>query len=302
MTDRPRKNRSARDLVYVPLSVVAWTGSFALMMGAVALSVPVSWFVPFERFQTGFPKKMLASCLRLTGSRIRVDIDPAFDPERPCVYAHNHTSVLDAHIAVWAIPGVFCGLENEAHLHLPGYGWLLRMANAIPVPRAREGRYQKVAAAFRDRAARGISILTFPEAHRTLDGKVRPFRRGVFFAARDAGLPVVPVAARGMYDLLPKGTWLVRPSRIHVRIGPPIPTAGLTNEQVEDLTRTVQRIVAAWVEDGRWTAAEELAAFEARVGRAEPAPPPVAERPRTAAPPPGRPPPGVAAARSTADV
>ncbi|RMG99535.1 MAG: 1-acyl-sn-glycerol-3-phosphate acyltransferase [Deltaproteobacteria bacterium] len=265
MPDKPRKTRTARDLVYVPLSIAAWTGSFALMLGAVALSAPVSLFVPFERFQTSFPKKMLASCLRLTGSRIVVDIDPAFDERRPCVYAHNHTSVLDAHIAVWAIPGVFCGLENEAHLHVPGYGWLLRMANAIPVPRAREGRYQRIAEAFKERASRGISILTFPEAHRTLDGKVRPFRRGVFFAARDAGLPVVPVAARGMYDLLPKGTWIVRPARIHTRIGPPIETRGLTDAQVEDLARTVQRIVAAWVERGEWIAADEKAAFEARV-------------------------------------
>ena len=283
MADRPEKTRTARDLVYVPLSLAAWTGSFALMLGAVALSAPVALFVPFERFQTGFPKKMLASCLRLTGSRIEVDIDPAFDPSRPCVYAHNHTSVLDAHIAVWAIPGVFCGLENEAHLHVPGYGWLLRMANAIPVPRAREGRYRRVAEAFRDRARRGISILTFPEAHRTLDGKVRPFRRGVFFAARDAGLPVVPVAARGMYDLLPKGTWIVRPSRIHVRIGPPIETAGLSDAHVEDLTDTVRRIVADWVERGIWRPHEEIRAFRERIAAAGPEAPEGATAPRGAA-------------------
>ncbi len=268
--DHPRKVRTARDWIYAPLSLLAWTGSFAIMLFATATSALMVPFIAFERTQLWWSAPLMKACLRLTFSRVRVTYHRDYDRTRPSVYAHNHTSMLDAHIAIWAIPTVFCGLENEAHLKIPGYGWLLRMANAIPVPRARGGRYGRIAAAFRDRARRGISILAFPEAHRTLDGKVRPFRRGVFFAAREAGLPVVPIAARGMYRLLPKGTWLIRPSRLHVLVGPQIETAGLTRAQVEDLADTVWRIVAAWVERGEDVCTREIEAFSRRCAAASP--------------------------------
>ncbi len=279
--DRPRKVRTARDWIWAPLSLFAWTGSFALMLFATATSALMVPFVAFERTQLGWAAPLMKACLRLTFSRVRVDYHRDYDRTQPSVYAHNHTSMLDAHVAIWAIPAVFCGLENEAHLKVPGYGWLLRMANAIPVPRARGGRYHKIAAAFRDRARRGISVLAFPEAHRTLDGKVRPFRRGVFFAAREAGLPIVPIAARGMYRLLPKGTWLIRPSRLHVRVGPQIATAGLTEAQTEDLAETVWRIVAAWIERGEDICDQEVAAFRQRCA-------PRAKERASAAPSPGR--------------
>ena len=42
-----------------------------------------------------------------------------------------------------------CGLENAAHLKIPGYGWLLKMSNAIPV-RKGEGRLPEPGACRRE--------------------------------------------------------------------------------------------------------------------------------------------------------
>ncbi len=155
--------------------------------------------------------------------------------------------MLDGCIGLSAIKVPMCGLENAAHLSLPGYGWLLRAANAIPV-RKGPGKFAAIREAIRDRVARGISILTFPEAHRTETGKVRPFKRGVFRIARDAGLPIVPVAVRGAWRMLPKGAMTLRPALLDIYIGPPLATEGLSDKQLTIAMERIREVMIAWTE------------------------------------------------------
>ena len=126
----------------------------------------------------------------------------------------------------------------------------MKMANAIPVHKG-AGRTSRLVAAAKDRVARGISIVAFPEAHRTIDGKLRPFRRGVFFMARAVGIPVVPVAIRGLRRILPKGTLVVTPGALDVYIGPPLETTDLSDDQVGVLAETARQIIVDYLEHGR---------------------------------------------------
>lgn len=192
---------------------------------------------------------MLGWPVYFTLSRKHVHVDPRYDKKRVVVFVQNHVSMMDGNIACGAVRVPMCGLENASHLKVPGYGWLLTAANAIPVERG-AGRYRKIAEAFRERASRGVSILTFPEAHRTKDGKLQPFKRGVFTIARDAGLPIVPLAVRGAYRMLPKGAITCRPSKVEIYMAPPIETEGLTDAQIPELMERVSTVIEAWVERG----------------------------------------------------
>jgi 1-acyl-sn-glycerol-3-phosphate acyltransferase len=60
---------------------------------------------------------------------------------------------------------------------------------------------------------------------------------------------VIPVAVTGMYDVKRKGSWLIRPGQqITVHICAPIPTKGLSDEEVADLALRVQQITAGHVD------------------------------------------------------
>ncbi len=102
-----------------------------------------------------------------------------------------------------------------------------------------------------------MSILVFPEAHRTSDGRVHRFHKGTILMARDAGYPVVPVGVRGMYAVNHKGSYLFRPGPVHVHFGPQIETAGLDDLEISALTRTLQTMVTSFVESPESSVREE---------------------------------------------
>lgn len=250
MVRKPDNRTWAGEVVYAPYSIAVWIMTLSWMAGLVTSCIPLTWWRPFERFQTRWPQPQIAWALRFGFNRLKVEYDEGYDPNAVTVFVQNHVSVLDAHVATGSIKQPFCGLENASHAKIPGYGWMMRMGNAIWVHPKRPNKYVEIAGAFRERAARGISVLTFPEGHRTLDGKLRPFRRGVFAIARETGMPVSVVAVRGMWRVLPKGTFVLRPRTIEVYVGPQIQVAGLDDAELEDAIGAVRDVMEAWIERG----------------------------------------------------
>jgi len=75
-------------------------------------------------------------------------------------------------------------------------------------------------------ARRGVSLIVFPEGTLKRNTGLMPFRTGAFQAAAQSGIPVVPVALRGMRSVLRDGTWYLRKSAVSVVIGAPIAPKG----------------------------------------------------------------------------
>jgi 1-acyl-sn-glycerol-3-phosphate acyltransferase len=187
--------------------------------------------------------------VRLTGSTWEAVVHPEVDPSTPYLFAQNHTNLFDHVVLYNATPHFKQGLELAEHFRIPVYGWFMRARGTIPVAKGAQGQTPEVLANIRREVANGGSILAFPEGHRTLDGRVRPLRRGVFFIARDVGLPVVPVAVVGMWAVQRKGDWRIRPGwHVTVFCERPIPTAGLTDEQIPALADEVHRALSARVD------------------------------------------------------
>src|SRR6266581_965120 len=84
----------------------------------------------------------------------------------------------------------------------------------------------------------------------TLPGSVRfvakqePFKNAPFGLAIAAQVPIVPVYAHHTFEILPKGSWRLRPRPIRLLVGTPISTAGL---QPEDRERLRDQVRAAMV-------------------------------------------------------
>ena len=231
-------------------SAVMWTASFAWMGGVAVTWAASSIFVRPHKTHNYIGGPGMAACFKFSLSKLEIIYDPDFDPERRSVFCQNHVNLMDAHAACAAIPHAFCGLMNAWQFKIPFYGWIMRHAGGIPVRSGSANQFAEVAAAARERLTQGLSILVYPEAHRTRDGKVHDFKKGAFLLARDAGLPIVPVATRGMYEMNQKGTWLFKPANISIYVGAPIETVGLDNDQVLVVMARVQKIIRDFAEHG----------------------------------------------------
>jgi 1-acyl-sn-glycerol-3-phosphate acyltransferase len=230
---------------------VGWPVGFALMGAAVGGSAAVMPFIPFEKMQRVWPQPLMALAGRVASyGKLEIIQHPRLDPERAAMFCMNHTSMLDGHVACASIPQAFCGLQHAHHFKIPIYGWLMKLANGIGVKKGASGQFEGVREQMMDRARRKISVLVFPEGRRTQNGRILPFKRGVFVMARDAELPVCVLAARGLWPTLRRNEWVLRPAGVQAYVGPQIETRGLSDAQLDELARRMQRFTCDFVERG----------------------------------------------------
>jgi 1-acyl-sn-glycerol-3-phosphate acyltransferase len=92
----------------------------------------------------------------------------------------------------------------------------------------------------RDEVQRGHSLLVFPEGTRTLTGHLGELQPGVFRIVQQIGVPIVPVTVTGMYRVMRKGSYLIRPGYdVTVYCDAPIETK---NTPRKDLPQLVERV------------------------------------------------------------
>ena len=94
------------------------------------------------------------------------------------------------------------------------------------------------------RARGGLSFLAFPEGTRSRDGRLQPFKQGVFRMAIRAGIPIVPVACAGAHKILPRDTFSIRPGEMVVRFCPVIDASAFQPSERGELARRVHAAIA----------------------------------------------------------
>jgi len=77
-----------------------------------------------------------------------------------------------------------------------------------------------------------------------------PFKKGGFIMAIKAQAPVVPIAVQGGRAAMTKGSWVIRPVTVTIRVGRPIETAGQALDTRDDLIRNVRREIEALLAAG----------------------------------------------------
>ena len=178
--------------------------------------------------------------LGLAGIRYRVAGREHLPRSRAAVFVSNHQSNVDP-------PVLYRVLHRRLHFvykaelrKLPILARGFGIAGFIAIDR--HNREQAMAAIDRaaDAARSGTSFLMFPEGTRSRSGELLPFKKGGFILAIKAQAPVVPVAISGARAALKKGSWIIRPVTVTVRIGKPIETRGRSVTDREELIEAVR--------------------------------------------------------------
>ena len=190
--------------------------------------------------------------LRLSGARVQVTGGEHLEPSQTYVFISNHRSYLDT-ATLFAYTGRRLGLlAKKELLKVPILGYGMGFVNIMAIDRSNSERARETVAAATDRIRSGRSFGVFAEGTRAKPGEFLPFKKGAFYMAAQAGVPIVPVALRNTDHLMGKGTGEARAGTIEMVMLPPVSTAGSsTDEEIRCLVNQVQSLIAQELDDGQ---------------------------------------------------
>lgn len=211
---------------------------YLLIAGPIGLMIGVPFRIKGILYFLGHVGVGLA--LALAGIRYRVHGRERMPRGRAAVFCSNHESNVDP-------PVLFQALHRRLHVlfkaelkKLPILGKVMVTGGFVPVERER----REASMASIDEAAESIrqgnTFLIFPEGTRSPTSELLPFKKGGFIMAIKAQAPIVPVAVSGGRSSMQKGSWLIRPVMVDVRIGEPVETAGHTLDDRDELIEIVR--------------------------------------------------------------
>ena len=128
---------------------------------------------------------------------------------------------------------------------MPAIGIGCEKAGHIFVERRNPKQAAAAITAALKRLGDGIGILFFPEGTRSPDGRLLPFKKGAFRTAIDQQIPLLPVTLVGTRDVIPARTLRLFPGTVRMVIHPPIETAGMTVEQVDELLLRTRKVISS---------------------------------------------------------
>lgn len=166
------------------------------------------------------------------------------DPRNPYVVVANHESFVDI-LLISHLPWEMKWLSKSEFFKIPAVGWLMRLAGDIPLVRGDASSVADAMAQCAVRLDQRVSVMIFPEGTRSASGELGSFKDGAFRLAIEQQVPVLPLAVHGTRTALRKHDWRFGYSEAAVHVLDPIPTAGLTVDDVASLRDRTRQVIAA---------------------------------------------------------
>ncbi len=162
-------------------------------------------------------------------------------PEPPFLICSNHASHMDStmlmaatgypfkKIGLIAAKDYFFDQSHRFYLHF--------LMNLVPIARGTGARAIKdsIIACRSFLESGGYALIIYPEGTRSVSGNTARFKEGAAIVAHDLDLPMVPACVIGSHETLPKGAYMIRPTKIGVRFGKPFKVSDyLSFDEKED--------------------------------------------------------------------
>jgi len=206
------------------------------------------WCRGAARADSGFTDRIMrwwaGVWLRAAGARVACSGLEYLSGAGPCVVVSNHQSSLDPIVALRVLPVSLRVLAMRELFRIPLFGAALRAIGMIEVDRQSPDFGEIDAEAARDLAA-GHWLLAYPEGRISPDGAIGEFKDGAFIIAVTAQVPVVPVAIHGTGRIWPLGRRAIHAGPVRVVAASPLPTSGLTHDDVAGLRDRARDVICA---------------------------------------------------------
>lgn len=186
--------------------------------------------------------------LKILGMRVSVEGKHHLENLSPCVVIANHQDNLDLFVHGGLVPRRTVSVGKKSLKYLPIFGQVYWLAGNIMIDRSKSQQsidaMNAVTAAIRQH---DTSIWVFPEGTRSRGRGLLPFKKGAFYMAMQAQVPILPICASNYLKDLDLNRW--QAGKVSVRVLEPIPTTGLTLSDLPELIRSTHDRMAQEIKE-----------------------------------------------------
>jgi len=278
---RTVSNSSPTGRYYVRVGLYIGTLTVVAAWGVV---VAAALSVVGRRFDVNYvvARSFYAIASRVLDIKVEVEGEDYMET-RPAVYMSNHQSMVDV-LMLGRIFPMQASIMSKKEMQWTPLGGFMAMSGTVFVDRGNNAKaVQSLAAAGDAMKQRKTSLWMYPEGtrHSQREPSMLKLKKGGFHLAVQAGIPIVPVVTENYWNLYHKG--IFNPGIIKMKVLPPIPTSGLSAEDVNDLaTRVRNQMIEVLVEISAKVPSEKQEAKESQFSPlltpTDPVPPTVVSR------------------------
>ena len=161
----------------------------------------------------GFSKGIL--CL----SGIKVEVEGLENiPDENALYVSNHQSNLDPFLFMAFLPKKIAYIAKIETKKIPIFYQWMQIMGCLFIDRKDIRQSLRVIQNGTEILKNGGDLGIFPEGTRSVDGKILPFKAGSLKMAIKAQKTIVPIMIDGSYRLMDKGSIIVRPNLVKVKV------------------------------------------------------------------------------------
>lgn len=181
----------------------------------------------------------------LTGFGVRAWIKGADNivPGRPYVIAVSHRSHLDIPALVLSLPMPVTAVYKKSLSWVPIFGQALALGRGVPISREDGRDARRSMAIVAHRMKTGRSLMIFPEGTRSRGKGLGSFKKGAVVTAINQQCDILPITITGTDALYPPGQLMIHRGDVLVTVHKPMPTAGLTTAQRDELNEKLKAVI-----------------------------------------------------------
>lgn len=179
----------------------------------------------------------------VSGIRINVQNEHHTQQHRPAVFLINHQShLVDAIVSFRLLRDGFTVVAKREVRDIPVVGQATWLADWAYVDRV--GDKAQARAAIQgavDKLQGGVSVILAPEGTRSVGPGVGPFKKGAFYMAREAEVPVIPIVMRNCGELMWRNARALKSGTVDVVVHPPI-RCNWSDDELDDRVAEVRQL------------------------------------------------------------
>ncbi len=180
----------------------------------------------------------------ITFVRVKIVGREHYSKHQSYIFIANHQSVYDIFVIYGWLINKFKWIMKNTLRSIPVVGYTCLKMGHIFIDRSNPLKAKKSIDLAKEKLRNGSSIVIFAEGSRCEDGQLGQFKRGAFTMAQDLKLPIVPVAIKGTFEVMPKNSYYVKPYHVTVTFHKPINTKDITDNNIRDYMRQTRDIIA----------------------------------------------------------